>query len=67
MNEKSADEIAAELTIALMEYNSKVVRANGQSVNGTDTATGVAKDFYYLREVVRGNQNPFQEKKQKSE
>ncbi|MEF3330610.1 MULTISPECIES: hypothetical protein [Oceanobacillus] len=67
MSEKSADEIAAELTIALLEHNSKLVRANGQSTNGLDNATGVAKDFYFLREVVRGNVNPYQEKKQKSD
>ena len=67
MSNKSIDEIASEMTIAILEHNSKLQRHNGESKSNYESATNVAKDFYVLREVVSGRFNPFREKNTESD
>lgn len=63
MSNKSIDEIAAELTIAMMEHNAKLQHANGTSYSKLINATHISMDFQYFREVIAGNINPLKKNK----
>ena len=60
---KSVDELAVELTIALLKHNSSITNLQGASVTKLLNATETAKYLVVFKEVLEGNRNPFETKK----
>lgn len=58
MSTKSIDEIAANLTIATLEHNSKLQRGTGSSVSVPENAESVGKMFFKFKQILLGEINP---------
>lgn len=62
MSNKTIDEIAADLTIAMLEHNSKLKHSNGGSSVNAVNANVISQNFQYFKEVILGNIDPLKKK-----
>lgn len=61
---KTIDELAVELTIELLRYNSSIKNNAGGNNASLRNARDTAKQFVIFKDVLSGNLDPFQEQKE---
>ena len=60
MDERSNEKLAVDLTIATLNHNAQLHNANSQSKDLVVNGVAVAKEYFYLLQVINGKCNPFE-------